>query len=62
MSNEQAVRWETDADGIAVVTLDDPGRSANTMNDRYREAMGRVVDEIVAAKDDIVGVVITSAK
>jgi 3-hydroxyacyl-CoA dehydrogenase / enoyl-CoA hydratase / 3-hydroxybutyryl-CoA epimerase len=55
-----AVTWEKGADGIAVVTLDDPGRSANTMNDRYLAAMGRVVDELAAA--DIVGVIVTSAK
>ena len=55
-----AVSWAKDADGIAVVTLDDPGRSANTMNDRYLAAMGQVVDELAAA--DIVGVIITSAK
>ena len=55
-----AVSWAKDADGIAVVTLDDPGRSANTMNDRYLAAMGRVVDEMAAA--DIAGVIVTSAK
>ena len=47
-----AVTWEKDDDGIAIVTLDDPGRSANTMNDRYLAAMGAVVDELVAAKDE----------
>ncbi|SHL18042.1 short chain enoyl-CoA hydratase /3-hydroxyacyl-CoA dehydrogenase [Pseudonocardia thermophila] len=62
MSDQKAVRWEKDADGIAIVTLDDPGRSANTMNDRYRVAMGEVVDQLVAAKDEIRGVIITSAK
>jgi 3-hydroxyacyl-CoA dehydrogenase/enoyl-CoA hydratase/3-hydroxybutyryl-CoA epimerase len=59
---QKAVRWERGGDGIAIVTLDDPGRSANTMNDHYREAMGEVVAEIVAAKDDLVGVIVTSAK
>ncbi|MEJ3659322.1 3-hydroxyacyl-CoA dehydrogenase NAD-binding domain-containing protein [Actinomycetes bacterium KLBMP 9759] len=61
-ANEKAVRWEKDADGIAVVTLDDPGRSANTMNERYSEAMGEVVDAIAADKENITGVIITSAK
>jgi 3-hydroxyacyl-CoA dehydrogenase/enoyl-CoA hydratase/3-hydroxybutyryl-CoA epimerase len=59
---QKAVRWERGGDGIAIVTLDDPGRGANTMNDRYREAMGEVVAEIVAAKDGLVGVIVTSAK
>ncbi|MDQ4116138.1 MAG: 3-hydroxyacyl-CoA dehydrogenase NAD-binding domain-containing protein, partial [Actinomycetota bacterium] len=62
MSEQKAVRWEKDADGVAIVTLDDPGRSANTMNDRYKAAMGEVVDELVEAKDEITGVIVTSAK
>ncbi|WP_308282758.1 3-hydroxyacyl-CoA dehydrogenase NAD-binding domain-containing protein [Pseudonocardia nigra] len=47
---------------MVVVTLDDPGRSANTMNDRYVAAMGECVDALAAAKDDITGVIVTSAK
>jgi 3-hydroxyacyl-CoA dehydrogenase/enoyl-CoA hydratase/3-hydroxybutyryl-CoA epimerase len=62
VTEQQAVRWEKGADGIAVVTLDDPGRSANTMNDRYKSAMGEVLDQLVAAKDEITGVIVTSAK
>ncbi|WP_232661831.1 3-hydroxyacyl-CoA dehydrogenase NAD-binding domain-containing protein [Pseudonocardia sp. TRM90224] len=61
-ANEKAVRWEKGADGIAVVTLDDPGRSANTMNERYAAAMGETLDAIAADKENIVGVIITSAK
>ena len=57
-----SVRWEKGDDGIAIVTLDDPGSSVNTMNDRYLAAMGQVVDELVAAKDEFVGVIVTSAK
>ena len=59
---QQAVRWESGADGIVVVTLDDPGRSANTMNERYVRAMGECVDALVAGREDITGVIITSAK
>ncbi|GAA1321504.1 3-hydroxyacyl-CoA dehydrogenase NAD-binding domain-containing protein [Pseudonocardia xinjiangensis] len=62
MSEPQAVRWERGEDGIVVVTLDDPGRSANTMNDRYVAAMGACVDAIVADKENITGVILTSAK
>jgi 3-hydroxyacyl-CoA dehydrogenase/enoyl-CoA hydratase/3-hydroxybutyryl-CoA epimerase len=62
VSDQKAVRWEKGADGIAIVTLDDPGRSANTMNDAYKAAMGEVVDQLVAAKDELTGVIITSAK
>ncbi|WP_181780983.1 3-hydroxyacyl-CoA dehydrogenase NAD-binding domain-containing protein [Pseudonocardia pini] len=59
---EKAVRWESDADGVAIVTLDDPGKSANTMNDAYKLAMGEVITELEAARGEITGVVITSAK
>ncbi len=61
-SEQQAVRWERGEDGIALVTLDDPGRSANTMNDRYRVGMGEVVDALVVARDQLTGVIVTSAK
>ncbi len=57
-----AVRYERDEDGIVTLTLDDPGSSANTMNARYVEAMGAAVDRLEAERDDVVGVVVTSAK
>jgi 3-hydroxyacyl-CoA dehydrogenase / enoyl-CoA hydratase / 3-hydroxybutyryl-CoA epimerase len=60
--SEKAVRWEKGADGIVVVTLDDPGRSANTMNERYKAGMDECLDALVKDKDDITGVIITSAK
>ncbi|GAA4536135.1 3-hydroxyacyl-CoA dehydrogenase NAD-binding domain-containing protein [Pseudonocardia xishanensis] len=59
---DKAVRWESDSDGVAIVTLDDPNSSANTMNDAYKQAMGEVISELEAAREDITGVVITSAK
>ncbi|MBC8094001.1 MAG: enoyl-CoA hydratase/isomerase family protein [Pseudonocardia sp.] len=62
MSDPKAVRWEKGADGIVVVTLDDPGRSANTMNERFGEAFDECVNALVADKEDIVGVILTSAK
>lgn len=62
MSEQKAVHWEKGADGIVVVTLDDPGKSANTMNERYVEAMGECVDALVADRENITGVIVTSAK
>ncbi len=56
-----AVRYERDADGIVVLTLDDPVSSANTMNDRYRASMGAAVDRL-EAESALTGVVVTSAK
>jgi len=62
VSEEKAVRWAKGEDGIVVVTLDDPGRSANTMNSRYLAAMGECVDALVADRENITGVIVTSAK
>jgi 3-hydroxyacyl-CoA dehydrogenase/enoyl-CoA hydratase/3-hydroxybutyryl-CoA epimerase len=55
------IRYEKDADGIVVLTLDLPG-SANVMNEAYRTAMETAVTRLEAERDDITGVVITSAK
>lgn len=62
MSDQKAVRWDKGADGVVVVTLDDPGRGANTMNERYATAMHECVDALVADKENITGVIVTSAK
>jgi 3-hydroxyacyl-CoA dehydrogenase/enoyl-CoA hydratase/3-hydroxybutyryl-CoA epimerase len=62
MSETNTIRWDADADGIVVLTLDDPNQSANTMNADYLHSMGVAVDRLEAEKDSITGVVITSAK
>jgi 3-hydroxyacyl-CoA dehydrogenase / enoyl-CoA hydratase / 3-hydroxybutyryl-CoA epimerase len=56
------IRWERDADGVVVLTLDDPNQSANTMNADYAASMKATVERLEAEKDSIAGVVITSAK
>ena len=56
------IQWDKDADGIVTLTMDDPSGSANVMNEAYIESMGKAADRIVAEKDSITGVVITSAK
>ncbi len=62
MTEAKTIRWEQDADGIVVLTLDDPKQSANTMNADFRESLAVVVDRLEAEKDSITGVVLTSAK
>jgi 3-hydroxyacyl-CoA dehydrogenase/enoyl-CoA hydratase/3-hydroxybutyryl-CoA epimerase len=62
MSTENTIQWDKDADGIVTLTLDDPTGSANVMNEHYTESMGKAVERLVAEKDSITGVVITSAK
>ena len=32
MTDQSAVRYERDSDGIVTLTMDDPSASANTMN------------------------------
>ncbi|WNG60050.1 3-hydroxyacyl-CoA dehydrogenase [Archangium gephyra] len=62
MSEQNTIRWERDADGIVVLTLDDPGQSANTMNAAYVKSMRATVDRLAKEKDTLTGVIITSAK
>ena len=59
---DSAVTYERGDDGIVVLTLDDPTASANTMNDLYRDSMHAAVDRLYAERDDVTGVVVTSAK
>ena len=59
---ENTIQWDKDADGIVTLTLDDPTGSANVMNEHYIESMRKAVERLVAEKDSITGVVITSAK
>jgi len=62
MAESTTIKWEKDADGIVLLTLDDPNQSANTMNRAYAESMAATIDRLEAEKDEITGVVITSAK
>ena len=47
---------------IALLTLDDPESSANTMNEAYLTGMADVLDELTAARSELRGVLVTSAK
>ncbi|MFD5175973.1 3-hydroxyacyl-CoA dehydrogenase NAD-binding domain-containing protein [Nocardia sp. NPDC058379] len=59
---DNIIGWEKDADGVVVLTIDDPSQGANTMNDAYLDSMAATVDRLEAEKDDITGVVLTSGK
>jgi 3-hydroxyacyl-CoA dehydrogenase / enoyl-CoA hydratase / 3-hydroxybutyryl-CoA epimerase len=62
-ANESStIRWDQDADGVVVLTLDDPNQSANTMNAAYAASIRATVDRLEAERDSISGVIITSAK
>lgn len=60
--SENMIRYERDDEGIVTLTMDDPDAGANTMNDTYVKAMAETVDRLEAERDDITGVVLTSAK
>ena len=60
--SQTAVRYERDADGIVTLTLDDPTASANTMNELYQRSMQAAVARLYDEVDDVVGVVVASAK
>jgi 3-hydroxyacyl-CoA dehydrogenase/enoyl-CoA hydratase/3-hydroxybutyryl-CoA epimerase len=57
-----AITYRRDDDGVVTLTLDDPGQSANTMNGAYAAAMTQAVDRLVAERDTVTGVIVTSAK
>ncbi|MDT5307599.1 MAG: 3-hydroxyacyl-CoA dehydrogenase / enoyl-CoA hydratase / 3-hydroxybutyryl-CoA epimerase [Mycobacterium sp.] len=59
---ENTIQWDKDSDGIVTLTLDDPTGSANVMNEHYAESMHNAVERLVAEKDSVSGVIITSAK
>ncbi|EGD54845.1 3-hydroxyacyl-CoA dehydrogenase NAD-binding domain-containing protein [Gordonia neofelifaecis] len=59
---DNMITWEKDADGVVILTMDDPNQGANTMNETYISSMSATVDRLEAEKDDIAGVVLTSAK
>ncbi|MFD7658588.1 3-hydroxyacyl-CoA dehydrogenase NAD-binding domain-containing protein [Actinosynnema sp. NPDC059797] len=55
------IHFERDGEGIVTLTMDMSG-SANVMNAEYHRAMGEAVARLEAERDDITGVVLTSAK
>lgn len=55
-------RWETTPEGVAIVTLDAPGQSANTMDEAFRTAVGELADRLEQERENLRGVVIASAK
>src|SRR5580698_9445537 len=54
-------RFETDADGIALVSWDMPGRSMNVINGEIIDELGQIADKI-ASDPTIKGAVFTSGK
>ena len=59
---ENMIDYVRDDEGIVTLTMDDPDAGANTMNAAYTAAMGETLDRLEAERDEIIGVVLTSAK
>ena len=56
-------RWDLDpATRIVTVTMDDPDQGANTMNERFQTELPGLLDRLEAEKENLAGVIITSAK
>jgi 3-hydroxyacyl-CoA dehydrogenase / enoyl-CoA hydratase / 3-hydroxybutyryl-CoA epimerase len=55
------IRYARDAGGVVTATIDMPG-SANTMNTAFQAALIALVDRLEADRDEISGVILTSAK
>jgi 3-hydroxyacyl-CoA dehydrogenase / enoyl-CoA hydratase / 3-hydroxybutyryl-CoA epimerase len=58
----QTITWTRDTDGIVTLTLDDPNQRANTMNADFETSFTHAVERLQNEKDDITGVIVTSAK
>ncbi|MCW2612238.1 MAG: 3-hydroxyacyl-CoA dehydrogenase [Cryptosporangiaceae bacterium] len=56
------IGWDKDPAGIVVLTMDDPDQGANTMNETFVRSLGTTVERLEAERDEITGVVLTSAK
>ena len=57
-----SIRYDRDADGIVTLTLDAPGEAVNTMNAAFQADLAAVVARLEAERDQVSGVVFTSAK
>jgi 3-hydroxyacyl-CoA dehydrogenase/enoyl-CoA hydratase/3-hydroxybutyryl-CoA epimerase len=63
MTESSTIRWDRDDDdGVVILTLDDPNQSVNTMNAAYAASIKATVQRLETERDDITGVIITSAK
>jgi 3-hydroxyacyl-CoA dehydrogenase/enoyl-CoA hydratase/3-hydroxybutyryl-CoA epimerase len=62
MPEKNMIGWEQGADGVVVLTMDDPDQPVNTMNQTWIDSMGATVDRLEAERETVRGVVLTSAK
>jgi 3-hydroxyacyl-CoA dehydrogenase/enoyl-CoA hydratase/3-hydroxybutyryl-CoA epimerase len=57
-----AINYDRDDAGIVTLTLDAPGRSANTMDSLFRSSLAEAAARLTAEREQVTGIIITSAK
>ncbi|MEO9237381.1 MAG: 3-hydroxyacyl-CoA dehydrogenase NAD-binding domain-containing protein, partial [Jatrophihabitantaceae bacterium] len=62
MTDKNMISWAQATDGIVTLTMDDPDQRANTMNETFQNSLAATVDRLYAEKENLTGVIITSAK
>lgn len=62
MPESTTIRWDRDSDGVVTLTLDDPDQSANTVNAAFQTSLTAIADRLEAERDEVRGVIVTSAK
>ncbi|MUL74509.1 3-hydroxyacyl-CoA dehydrogenase NAD-binding domain-containing protein [Mycolicibacterium sp. CBMA 226] len=62
MTRPNTILYSRSDDGVVTLVLDDPDKSANTMTTEYQDSMDAALDRLEAEKDQVVGVILTSAK
>lgn len=58
----ETIRYDKDADGIVILTFDDPAQSANTMRPQFGADYATVAQQLADEGDGLTGVILTSAK
>ena len=56
MTGTEIIRWQTDPDGVVVLTMDDPAQSASTLSEQFVAALTGTVARLRDERDRITGV------
>ncbi len=54
--------YELSNDNILTITMDDPGKPVNVMNDAFEHGLAKMADRAEAEGDKLAGIILTSAK
>ena len=62
MPDTNMFAWDQGADGVVVLTMDDPDQPINVMNQTYVDSIEATLERLEAEREGITGVVLASAK